>query len=52
MSTDLVGAQWFKDTRGGAGKDCVEVAFLGSGQVGVRGSKNPGGGALVFDTGE
>ncbi|MEV4237919.1 MULTISPECIES: DUF397 domain-containing protein [unclassified Nocardia] len=51
MSLDLVGAQWFKSTRSGAGKDCVEVAFLAGGRVGVRDSKNPGGPALVFDTG-
>ncbi|MFI6363048.1 DUF397 domain-containing protein [Nocardia sp. NPDC050630] len=51
MSSDLVGAQWFKSTRSGAGKDCVEVAFLAGGGVGVRDSKNPGGPALVFDRG-
>ncbi|MEV5836629.1 DUF397 domain-containing protein [Nocardia sp. NPDC052112] len=48
MSMDLVGAQWFKSTRSGAGKDCVEIAFLAGGGVGVRDSKNPGGPALVF----
>ncbi|MET7770393.1 DUF397 domain-containing protein [Nocardia sp. NPDC005366] len=48
MIFDLVGAQWFKSARSGAGKDCVEVAFLDAGHVGVRDSKNPGGGALVF----
>ncbi|MFD0360433.1 DUF397 domain-containing protein [Nocardia sp. GCM10030253] len=52
MSTDLVGARWFKSTRSGAGKDCVEVAFLDSGRVGVRDSKNPGGPALLFTSGE
>ncbi|MEU4339832.1 DUF397 domain-containing protein [Nocardia sp. NPDC023852] len=48
MSFDLVGAQWFKSTRSGAGKDCVEVAFLDGSHVGVRDSKNPSGPALVF----
>ncbi|MEV0294292.1 DUF397 domain-containing protein [Nocardia sp. NPDC050710] len=48
MSMDLTGAQWFKSTRSGASKDCVEVAFLNGGHVGVRDSKNPGGPALVF----
>ncbi|WP_109522994.1 MULTISPECIES: DUF397 domain-containing protein [Nocardia] len=48
MNFDLVGARWFKSTRSGAGKDCVEVAFLDADHVGVRDSKNPGGGALVF----
>jgi len=52
MSLDLVGAQWFKSTHSGAGKDCVEVAFLDSGRVGVRDSKNPSGPALVFSPGE
>ncbi|MFE9321658.1 DUF397 domain-containing protein [Nocardia sp. NPDC052278] len=41
MSMDLVGAQWFKSTRSGAGKDCVEVAFLAGGRIGVRDSKIP-----------
>ncbi|CAM4245925.1 DUF397 domain-containing protein [Nocardia ninae] len=47
MSIDLIGAQWFTSARSGS-KDCVEVAFLGGGHVGVRDSKNPGGPALVF----
>ncbi|MGY4098182.1 DUF397 domain-containing protein [Nocardia sp. R16R-3T] len=51
MSMDSSGAQWFKSSRSGAGKDCVEVAFLTGGRVGVRDSKNPGGPALVFGTG-
>ncbi|WP_433729204.1 DUF397 domain-containing protein [Nocardia sp. CA-129566] len=51
MSLDLVGAQWFKSTRSGAGKDCVEVAFLDGGRVGLRDSKNPSGPALVFTPG-
>ncbi|MFF0541356.1 DUF397 domain-containing protein [Nocardia thailandica] len=49
MSFELVGAHWFKSSRSGAGKDCVEVAFLHGGRVGVRDSKNPAGPALVFD---
>lgn len=49
MSFDLDDAHWFKSTRSGAGKDCVEVAFLFGGRVGVRDSKNPAGPALVFD---
>ncbi|WP_433194273.1 DUF397 domain-containing protein [Nocardia sp. CA-107356] len=48
MSVDLSGAQWFKSTRSGGSKDCVEVAFLDDGQVGVRDSKDPTGPALVF----
>ncbi|RDI48218.1 DUF397 domain-containing protein [Nocardia mexicana] len=48
MSSELVGAHWFKSSRSGAGKECVEVAFLAGGRVGVRDSKNPGGPALIF----
>ncbi|WP_062991457.1 DUF397 domain-containing protein [Nocardia anaemiae] len=49
---ELSEARWFKSVRSSATKDCVEVAFLPSGVVGVRDSKNPGGRALVFDGGE
>ncbi|KZM72818.1 DUF397 domain-containing protein [Nocardia terpenica] len=48
MNVDLSKAHWFKSTRSGGGKDCVEVAFLGEDLVGVRDSKNPTGPALVF----
>ncbi|MET8874438.1 DUF397 domain-containing protein [Nocardia sp. NPDC004604] len=48
MIADLLNADWFKSTRSGASKDCVEVAFLDDGQIGVRDSKNPTGPALVF----
>lgn len=49
---DLAGAQWFKSRHSEAGKDCVEVAFLDDGHVGMRDSKNPTGPALVFTPGE
>ncbi|WP_063040608.1 DUF397 domain-containing protein [Nocardia pseudovaccinii] len=52
MNVDLSGAKWFKSSRSGGGKDCVEVAFLESGNIGVRDSKNPTGPALVFAPGE
>ncbi|WP_405162161.1 DUF397 domain-containing protein [Nocardia sp. NBC_01499] len=52
MNVDLSDAKWFKSRRSGASKDCVEVAFLGEGIVGVRDSKNPTGPALVFSPGE
>ncbi|WP_433680253.1 DUF397 domain-containing protein [Nocardia sp. CA-119907] len=52
MSDDLSGARWFKSTRSGGSQDCVEVAFLDDGRVGVRDSKNPTGPALVFTPGE
>ncbi|WP_433664782.1 DUF397 domain-containing protein [Nocardia sp. CA-128927] len=48
MNVDLSGAKWFKSRRSGASKDCVEVAFVEGGAVGVRDSKNPTGPALVF----
>ncbi|MEU6560245.1 DUF397 domain-containing protein [Nocardia nova] len=52
MSGDLSGAKWFKSSRSSATRECVEVAFLDGGLVGVRDSKNPDGPALVFTPGE
>jgi len=52
VNKDLSNARWFKSSRSDAVKDCVEVAFLDSGLVGVRDSKNPKGGALVFGPGQ
>ncbi|WP_280233799.1 DUF397 domain-containing protein [Nocardia cyriacigeorgica] len=52
MTTDLSDARWFKSRHSDAERDCVEVAFLNSGLVGLRDSKNPGSGALVFGPGE
>lgn len=52
MNVDLAGAKWFKSSRSGGGKECVEVAHLAEGLVGVRDSKNPTGPALVFSPGE
>ncbi|MGA4789903.1 DUF397 domain-containing protein [Nocardia sp. AB354] len=52
MSADLSTAKWFKSSRSGAGKDCVEVAHLAEGRVGVRDSKNPTGPALIFTPAE
>jgi len=47
--TEATGAQWVKSRRSGpTGGNCVEVAFLGDGQVAVRNSRHPGGPALVF----
>ncbi|MBF6059833.1 DUF397 domain-containing protein [Nocardia terpenica] len=48
MTVDLAGALWFKSSRSSTGGECVEVAHLSSGRVGVRDSKNPTGPALVF----
>ncbi|MGW4767077.1 DUF397 domain-containing protein [Nocardia sp. NPDC004278] len=52
IDIDLTGAQWFKSRRSEAGKDCVEVAFLDDGHVGMRDSKNPTDPALVFTPSE
>jgi hypothetical protein len=52
MIIDPTGTQWFKSSRSLAAKECVEVAWLAAGQVGVRDSKNPDGPALVFAPGE
>ncbi|MFC8530339.1 DUF397 domain-containing protein [Nocardia sp. NPDC057227] len=52
MSADLSDAQWFKSSHSGGGADCVEVAHLDAGRVGVRDSKNVAGGALVFGPSE
>lgn len=45
---DLSTAKWFTSTRTSGGKDCVEVAFLTEGHVGVRDSKDRTGPALIF----
>ncbi|WP_067682734.1 DUF397 domain-containing protein [Nocardia miyunensis] len=52
MTIDLSDVKWFKSSRSGAAQDCVEIAWLAAGHVGVRDSKNPGGPALVFTSGE
>ncbi|MGW4326705.1 DUF397 domain-containing protein [Nocardia sp. NPDC004573] len=52
MSADLSTAKWFKSSRSGTGKDCVEVAHLTGGMVGVRDSKNSTGPALIFTPSE
>ncbi|MBF6454186.1 DUF397 domain-containing protein [Nocardia cyriacigeorgica] len=52
MKVDLSEAVWFKSSRSTGSKECVEIAHLGSGEVGLRDSKNPTGPALVFGPGE
>jgi hypothetical protein len=51
MSMDLSGARWFKSSHSGGKDDCLEVAHLEGGMVGVRDSKDPAGAALVFTPG-
>lgn len=48
MISELSRAQWFKSSHSGPADECVEVAWLGVTQVGVRDSKNPTGPALTF----
>ncbi|MBF6297176.1 DUF397 domain-containing protein [Nocardia amamiensis] len=52
MSTYLSGGHWFKSSHGAGQDQCVEVAHLDSGMVGVRDSKNPTGPALIFTPSE
>jgi hypothetical protein len=48
VTIDLTSAQWFKSSRSQSARECVEVAWLDAGHVGVRDSKNPTGPALIF----
>ncbi|MGY2113472.1 DUF397 domain-containing protein [Nocardia gipuzkoensis] len=52
MTIDPAGAEWFKSSYSGGDKECVEVAFLPKGFVGVRDSKNPSGPVLLFSSGD
>lgn len=52
MNVDLSGAKWFKSSHSGGTNECVEIAHLDGGVVGVRDSKNPSGPALVFTSGQ
>ncbi|MFQ6325689.1 DUF397 domain-containing protein [Nocardia sp. CWNU-33] len=51
-SIDPSGSEWFKSSYSGSMGDCIEVAWLPGGTVGVRDSKNPTGPALVFTPSE
>jgi Domain of unknown function (DUF397) len=52
-AAELAGVTWVKSRRSGpTGGNCVEVAFLRSGDVAMRNSRDPGGPALVFTRAE
>ncbi|MGX1807643.1 DUF397 domain-containing protein [Nocardia sp. NPDC055321] len=52
MNDDVAHARWFKSSFSQGGSDCVEVAFLANGEVGVRDSKCPSGPSLTFTPGQ
>ncbi len=52
MSVDLSRMNWFKSSYSEGSGQCVEVAWLDGGRVGVRDSKNPTAPALIFTPGE
>ncbi|MFF5209958.1 DUF397 domain-containing protein [Streptosporangium sp. NPDC000396] len=47
-TTNIGAAVWTKSTRSSANGNCVEVATLNGGHVGVRDSKDRSGPVLVF----
>jgi hypothetical protein len=44
----LLSVSWRKSSRSGAVGNCVEVAFLQTGQLAMRNSRHPQGPALVY----
>ncbi|MQY21789.1 DUF397 domain-containing protein [Nocardia macrotermitis] len=48
MNDDLSTTKWFKSTHSETSANCVEVAWLEQGRVGIRDSKTPTGPALTF----
>ncbi|WP_084528330.1 DUF397 domain-containing protein [Nocardia crassostreae] len=48
MGRNLAGVSWFKSSHSQGTSECVEVAWLDDGAVGLRDSKDPAGPALIF----
>jgi hypothetical protein len=51
-ATQLPGARWQKSRYSGSVGNCVEMAWLPSGQVAVRNSRYPDGPALIYTRAE
>ncbi|WP_433714229.1 DUF397 domain-containing protein [Nocardia sp. CA-084685] len=48
VNVDLSGVNWFKSSYSEGSGQCVEVAWLDGGSIGVRDSKDQTGPALIF----
>ncbi|GII81141.1 transcriptional regulator [Sphaerisporangium rufum] len=51
-ATELAGVRWRKSARSNPSGNCVELAELPGGAVGMRNSRHPGGPVLVYSPGE
>jgi hypothetical protein len=49
-TNELAANTWFKSSRSNGQNNCVEVAFLGSGSVALRDSKDKGRGPVMVFT--
>lgn len=52
VSADLAGAVWRKSSHSNGATNCVEVAPLADGSVGVRHSRRPGEAVIVYSRAE
>jgi hypothetical protein len=52
IDADLGAAAWRTSSYSGNGQTCVEIAFLGDGNIAMRDSKDRGGSVLVFTPAE